>query len=81
MVRQANGTREAPSSPIRWDGIRSGDLLFYDGNDNGTVDHVDMYVGNGWAIDSGGSNAGVTFTYVSGTWYEDHFVHGRRVIG
>jgi hypothetical protein len=30
---------------------------------------------------SGGSNAGVTFTYVSGTWYEDHFVHGRRVIG
>ena len=40
-----------------------------------------MYVGNGWAIDSGGSNAGVTFAYVSDTWYEDHFVHARRVIG
>ena len=68
-------------SEIHWDEIRPGDLLFYDGDDDGKVDHVDMYVGNGWAIDSGGSNAGVTFTYVSGTWYEDHFVHGRRVIG
>jgi len=65
---------------IRWDEIHPGDLLFYDGDDDGTVDHVDMYVGNGWAVDSGRSNAGVTFTYVSGTWYEDHFVHGRRVI-
>ena len=55
--------------------------MFYDGDDDGTADHVDTYVGNGWAIDSGGSNAGVTLTYVSGTWYEDHFVHGRRVIG
>ena len=79
--------RSGPPRPWRrsagrsdWDEIRPGDLLFYDGDDDGTVDHVDTYVGNGWAIDSGGSNAGVTFTYVSGTWYEDHFVHGRRVI-
>jgi hypothetical protein len=66
---------------IGWGEIRPGDLLFYDGNDDGTVDHVDTYIGNGWAIDSGSSNAGVTITRVSGTWYEDHFVHGRRIIG
>ncbi len=66
---------------VRWDDIRPGDLLFYDGDDDGTIDHVDTYIGNGWAIDSGGSNAGVTITSVSDNWYEDHFVHGRHIIG
>jgi NlpC/P60 family protein len=64
---------------IRWRDIQPGDLLFYDGDDDGTVDHVDTYIGNGWAIDSGSSNAGVTITYVLGNWYEDHFVRGRRL--
>ena len=64
---------------IQWKDIRPGDLLFYDGNDDGTVDHMDTYIGNGWAIDSGSGNGGVTITYVSGNWYEDHFVHGRRL--
>lgn len=66
---------------IPWEELRAGDLMFYDGDDDGTVDHVDTYIGNGWAIDSGSSNAGVTFTYVAGTWYEDHFVHGRHILG
>jgi cell wall-associated NlpC family hydrolase len=64
---------------IRWDDIAPGDLLFYDGDGDGTVDHVDTYIGNGWAIDSGSSNAGVTFTYVEDTWYEEHFVRARRI--
>jgi NlpC/P60 family len=81
LPQRTSASMASVGRKIHWDEIRPGDLLFYDGDDDGTVDHVDTYVGNGWAIDSGGSNAGVTFTYVSGTWYEDHFVHGRRVIG
>ena len=65
---------------VRWADLRPGDLLFYDANDNGSVDHVDMFIGDGWAIDSGGSNAGVTLTFVWGTWYQDHFVRARRVM-
>lgn len=64
---------------LRWDEIKAGDLLFYDGDGDGTVDHVDTYIGNGWALDSGSSNAGVTITMVAGTWYEEHFVHARRI--
>ena len=64
---------------IAWDEIRPGDLLLYDGDGDGTVDHVDTYIGGGWALDSGSSNAGVTITRVEGTWYEDHFVHARRI--
>jgi NlpC/P60 family len=63
-----------------WDELQPGDLLFYDGDEDGAVDHVDTYLGNGWAMDTGSSNGGTTITYVWGNWYEDHFVHGRRIL-
>ncbi|HEX9122181.1 MAG TPA: NlpC/P60 family protein [Actinomycetota bacterium] len=61
--------------------LRSGDLMFYDGNDDGIVDHVDVYVGRGWAVDSSSSVGGVTIMWVGSGWYRDHFVWGRRVLG
>jgi cell wall-associated NlpC family hydrolase len=57
-----------------------GDLMFYDGDRNGVVDHVDVFVGNGWALDSSSSVAGVTLMWVKSGWYRQHFVHGRRVL-
>jgi cell wall-associated NlpC family hydrolase len=78
---QRTSAQMASIGRVRWKWIEPGDLLFYDGNDDGTVDHVDTYIGNGWAIDSGGSNAGVTITYVFDNWYEDHFVHARHIVG
>jgi len=45
------------------------------------VDHVNTYLGNGWAMDTGSSNSGTTITYVWDNWYEDNFVHGRRILG
>ena len=66
---------------VTYSHLQVGDLMFYDGDGDGIVDHVDTYIGNGWAIDSGSSNAGVTITFVGeGSWYQDHFVHGRRII-
>lgn len=65
----------------KWGELEPGDLLFYDGDRDGTVDHVNTYLGNGWAMDTGSSNGGTTITYVWGNWYEDHFVHGRRILG
>jgi cell wall-associated NlpC family hydrolase len=67
---------------VRYRHLVVGDLMFYDGDDDGRVDHVDTYVGNGWSLDSGGSNAGVTITYTGpGSWYQQHFVHGRTIMG
>lgn len=60
--------------------LRPGDLMFYDGDRDGTVDHADVYVGNGWALDSSSSVGGVTLMWVKTGWYRQHFVHGRRIL-
>jgi hypothetical protein len=60
--------------------LKPGDLLFYDGDRDGTVDHVDVFVGKGWALDSSSSVGGVTLMWVKTGWYRDHFVYGRRVL-
>lgn len=66
---------------ISWAKLMPGDLAFYDGNSDGTVDHVDVFVGNDYALDSSTSVGGVTLMYVGpGSWYRQHFVHGRRLI-
>ena len=65
---------------IRFRNLQVGDLMFYDGDHNGVVDHVDTYIGNGFSLDSSSTPAGVTIMWVGTGWYRDHFVHGRRII-
>jgi peptidoglycan endopeptidase LytE len=64
---------------VRWDEIKPGDLLFYDGDEDGVVDHVDVSIGSGWALDSGSSAGGVSIVRVEDSWYEEHFVRARRI--
>jgi cell wall-associated NlpC family hydrolase len=70
----------ASGGKVRFADLRPGDLMFYDGDGDGVVDHVDTYLGNGWSLDSGGSVGGVSIVKVDEGWYRDHFVHGRRVM-
>jgi NlpC/P60 family protein/S-layer family protein len=70
----------AYGTDIAWDDLKPADLMFYDGGGDGRVDHVDTYIGNGWAIDSSSSPGGVTIMWVGTGWYADHFVHGRRIL-
>lgn len=57
-----------------------GDLMFYDGDGNGVTDHVDVFIGNGWALDSSNTPAGVTVMWVGTDWYREHFLFGRRIV-
>lgn len=65
---------------IPFEDIKAGDLLFQDGDEDGRVDHVNLYLGNGWALDSSSGYGGVSILSVRSGWYRDHFVHARRVI-
>jgi len=80
LPERSSAQMAAGGVPVEWGEIRPGDLLFYDGNDDGTIDHVNTYLGNGWAVDSSDGNAGVTITTVRANWYEEHFVQARRVL-
>ena len=65
---------------IRFRDLRPGDLMFYDGNGDGTVDHVDTYIGNGYSLDSSSTPGGVTIMWVGDGWYRQHFTFGREIL-
>ena len=73
----------ATQTRIAFDGIRSGDLLFF-ADGGGTswtdADHVGVYLGNGWMVHSTGSNAGVAIEWIGDGWWHDHFLWGRRFL-
>jgi hypothetical protein len=81
LPQRTSASMASVGDRTHWKELRPGDLLFYDGDGDGTVDHVNTYLGDGWAMDTGSSNGGTTITYVAGNWYQDHFVHGRRILG
>ena len=70
----------ARTGNVGYNQLIPGDLMFYDGDHNGVVDHVDVYIGNGFSLDSSSSPGGVTIMPVGSGWYFDHFVHGRRIV-
>jgi hypothetical protein len=65
---------------VRFGDLRPGNLMFYDGDGDGTVDHVDTYIGNGYALDSSSSPGGVTIMWVGDGWYREHFRFGRQIL-
>jgi cell wall-associated NlpC family hydrolase len=68
------------SSRLNWDQVRAGDLLFYDSNHDGTIDHVDLDIGWGWALDSGSDGVTITQVGESGSWYQRVFTWGRTLV-
>jgi hypothetical protein len=80
LAQRTSADMAAHGRDVAWDDVRAADLMFYDGDGDGRVDHVDTYIGNGWAIDASSSPGGVTIMWVGTGWYADHFVHGRRIL-
>jgi cell wall-associated NlpC family hydrolase len=79
LPQRVAADQAAGAPAIKFDAMKPGDLAFYDGEGQG-IDHVDVYIGNGWALDSSSSVGGVSVMWVGDGWYFDHFVHGRRMI-
>jgi cell wall-associated NlpC family hydrolase len=79
-IAQRSATDMAKTATLSYDQLQPGDMMFYDGSGNGVIDHVDTYIGDGWALDSSSYVAGVTIMWVADGWYRDHFVDGRRVL-
>jgi cell wall-associated NlpC family hydrolase len=72
---------------ITYNHLEPGDIMFYDGDGDGVVDHVDTYIGNGYALDSSSTPGGVSIMWVGNShglygsdWYRTHFRWGRRIL-
>jgi cell wall-associated NlpC family hydrolase len=72
---------------VTYANLEPGDLMFYDGDGDGVVDHVDTYIGNGYALDSSSSPGGVSIMWVGDSgdrygydWYRHHFMWGRHIL-
>lgn len=64
---------------LKYKELRPGDIMLYDGDYDGTVDHVNTYIGNGYALDSSSTPGGVTIMWVGDGWYREHFKWGRQI--
>lgn len=76
---QRTSATMATGNHVGWGETRPGDLFFYDGDGHGGIDHVDLYIGNGWALDSSSGAGGVSILRVSSGWYRDHFARARHL--
>jgi cell wall-associated NlpC family hydrolase len=63
------------------------DLMFFDtdssasdGTDWNSVDHVGMYLGNGWMMHSSGNRGGVVVEAIGVKWWQEHFRWARRIV-
>lgn len=77
-LAQRTSYEMAPYAHLHWAHMRPGDLALY--HEGGRIGHVDIYLGNGWALDSSSTPAGVTIMWIGTGWYRNHFARGRRVI-
>ncbi|HEY7666541.1 MAG TPA: NlpC/P60 family protein [Actinomycetota bacterium] len=80
LAERSSADMAATGKRLTFEQLLPGDLMFYDGDGDGRVDHVDTFIGAGWALDSSSTPGGVTIMWVGDGWYRDHFVHGRRIL-
>jgi cell wall-associated NlpC family hydrolase len=60
--------------------LRVGDLLFFDTNGDGTINHVGMYIGNNQFIHATPSINGVGINSISTGYWSTHYVTARDVL-
>jgi hypothetical protein len=76
--RSSSAMAGAANPRIPYASLAVGNLMFFSSNggqDPKDVDHVGIYVGNGWMMHS--TSGGPQLQYVATGWYHDHFVFGR----
>jgi cell wall-associated NlpC family hydrolase len=70
----------AVGARVPFNKAKAGNLLFYDSNHDGTIDHVDLFLGWGWSLDSGSNGVTITRVADKGSWYQDSYAWGRVLV-
>ncbi len=60
--------------------LKPGDLVFFDTNDNGSINHVGLYIGGGDFIHASPIFDGVGVSDINSNYWSDHYVTARNVL-
>lgn len=66
------------SGAVDYNGLRTGDLVFFDTSINGVISHVGVYLGNG-TFAHASSSKGVTKSSIKERYYVKRFARGGRI--
>jgi hypothetical protein len=78
--RTSSQMAEYTTTRVAFAGLSIGNLMFFASNGGHTwqdVNHVGIYIGNGWMIHS--TAGGPQIEWANDGWYHDHFVWGRAL--
>jgi peptidoglycan DL-endopeptidase LytE len=64
---------------VSFNQLQKGDLVFFDTNFDGTINHVGIYAGNGQMLNASTSK-GVSYTSINSSYWQERFVKAVRVI-
>jgi cell wall-associated NlpC family hydrolase len=79
IPQRSSATMAAVGNRVSFENASPGDLMFY-ASGGSTVDHVDVFIGKAWALDSSGGYGGVSIvSLATGSWYREHFMHARDI--
>jgi peptidoglycan DL-endopeptidase LytE len=66
-------------TPVSFNQLQKGDLVFFDTDFNGVINHVGIYAGNGQMLNASTSK-GVSYTSIGSSYWKGRFVKAVRVI-
>ncbi|MFF2289482.1 C40 family peptidase [Peribacillus butanolivorans] len=65
--------------PVSSNSLQKGDLVFFDTNNDGVINHVGIYAGNGQMLNASTSK-GVSYANINSSYWEPRFVKAVRVL-
>lgn len=79
-INRVSGDQARNGIHVSRSGIRPGDLVFYSIKNNGVIDHVGIYIGNGQMVHSPKPGDRVKITNVGTSYWRVRFITARRII-
>jgi peptidoglycan endopeptidase LytE len=76
---RSSAAQSQVGKPVSFNQLQKGDLVFFDTDFNGTINHVGIYAGNGQMLNATTSK-GVCYVSVGSSYWKERFVKAVRVI-
>ncbi|MBA2876035.1 C40 family peptidase [Thermaerobacillus caldiproteolyticus] len=76
---RSSAAQSQVGTPVSLSQLQKGDLIFFDTDFNGTINHVGIYAGNGQMLNAATSK-GVSYVSINSSYWKERFVKAVRVI-